>query len=118
MSNAACVSFTPTKSCLKNLAAMIRALADLEASSKTAVFGEGLHDGARRNYFFQGMKPNWGECDLPRISACSFWGLLQPPRIRLRSFASVLNTFGSVASSSLSYLCRPELAEVVRPDPT
>src|SRR5438034_10938270 len=38
---------------------MIHAPADRGASSKSAVFGDGFYDGARRNHFFQSMTTNW-----------------------------------------------------------
>ena len=60
-----CVLFTPTKSCWKNLAATIRALASLAGSSRTAAFGGGLYDGSLRNYFFQELRPCGGAAAPP-----------------------------------------------------
>ena len=48
--------------------AMIRALADLAASSKTVVFGKGLHDGTRRDYFFQRIEAIGGVESPPRTA--------------------------------------------------
>jgi hypothetical protein len=44
---------------------MTRALADRGADSRIAGFGDGLHDGARRNHFFWGVR-SWG--DFPRLN--------------------------------------------------
>src|SRR4051794_31412696 len=48
-----CAWFIATRNCWKSLGAMIYVRAGQRANLRTAAFGGGLFDGARRDHFFQ-----------------------------------------------------------------